>query len=136
MFWITSPLLQWSNGEGVEPPVVETSSTPSGVRQRRRRVYVEIDDQLFPVNSEREARELLAKAKQTAREVVAQVKADPAVKVAIPIVTVKTDEPNPRLEAIARQAQEYIAQQYKKALEAQRRMQEDEADVELLLMSL
>jgi hypothetical protein len=121
--------LGWGS-EGVDAPVV-VAPAGSGVRNRPRpRVYVEIDDQLFPVSSEAEAVKLLAKAKQTAKEVVKQVKADPKLpKVEIPIVTAKGSE---RLEKIASEAQTYIAQQYKKA----RAIQEDDDDIEVLLLSL
>lgn len=127
--WGTSWAASWDLREALPEPVAPTLPAGSGVRRRKPRAYIEIDEELFPVESEQEAQALLKKARKTAKEVVARVQQEKLPPVQIPIVTAKGSE---QLERLAAQTQAYVAEQYKKA----RAIQDDDDDIEVLLLSL
>lgn len=128
--WGTSWGASWDLREVLPEPTPAAPSSASGVKRRKPRIYVEIDDQLFPADSEREAQELLRQARKTAKEVVKKVRENPKLpQVQIPIVTAGGSEV---LERLAAETQKYVAEQYKKALA----IQQDDDDIEVLLLSL
>lgn len=144
----------WADGvwrEGDAPPPVETTTqTPAGSSNRRkqkRRQYVEIDGQSFPVDSAEQAKQLLERARalaekhvETQEKVVA--KADKPERISIPAIEVSREikaEVSPLIADIERL--------YKKAAErarmneelrellAKKLRDEDDEDDEFLLLS-
>lgn len=142
----------WADGvwrEGSAPVVETTTQTPAGSSNRRkqkRRQYVEIDGQSFPVDSAEQAKQLLERARAIAEKHVETqekvVKADKPERISIPAIEVSREikaEVSPLIADIERL--------YKKAAErarmneelrellAKKLRDEDDEDDEFLLLS-
>jgi hypothetical protein len=128
-------------------PEPEVAQTPAGI-SRKRRLYVEIDGQQFPVESVAEATELLQRARALAekqadeRAVVATKKLKrkrvvPKVRIAAPVITVSPEiavDVSPLIvdiERLYRQAEETA--ELRLLLLKQMADEDDEDDVLLLL---
>ena len=130
----------------VTPPVVETPSAAHG--SRRRRKFIEIDDQLFEVRDAQHAQALLERAREVAvrhaQELAAQtVPATRKVgKKPVRLRTPAISSPDPELAPVIRQARKAINEVYRSAaIEAELTLllaraldEQDEEDALLLLM--
>lgn len=122
--WLTSWATSWKEHAPLPPSNVIVVGGPPAAKKKRR-VLVEIDGELFPVNSEREAADLLQQAKAHAVQ-AAVTPEPPKIKVQgkgelAQAVKAQVAEAQPDMEAI------YMAA-YKKWLD------DDDADVEALLL--
>jgi hypothetical protein len=128
-------------------PEPEVAQTPAGI-SRKRRLYVEIDGQQFPVESVAEATELLQRARALAekqadeRAVVATKKLKrkrvvPKVRIAAPVITVSPEiavDVSPLIVDIERLYRQAAETAELRLLLARQMREEDEDEAELLLL--
>jgi hypothetical protein len=128
-------------------PEPEVAQTPAGI-SRKRRLYVEIDGQQFPVESVAEATELLQRARALAekqadeRAVVATKKLKrkrvvPKVRIAAPVITVSPEiavDVSPLIADIERLYRQAAETAELRLLLARQMREEDEDEAELLLL--
>jgi hypothetical protein len=137
-----------ATGADAPPPAPVETASPAG--RRRRRLYVQIDGQDFPVESLEHAQALLDQAKLLARRVAPQ-KAEEKLTthlVVSPYQRPKIDRPHivthsPELHEIVRKAREVITETYKAAyrdaeirlrMEGEQRAQEDDDEDFMMLL--
>ncbi len=148
MFWITSPLLQWTDGGGVvvTPPVITSSDVGHG--RPRRKFSVKIDGEVFEIDSRPEdVSRLVAMLKESAAEAAEQqavVEVAKPVKVRKQPVVPKIELVRPaapdytpfyqQLQAQLDAAQEAIRQTYLEAYARVALQQQDDDDIEAILL--
>jgi hypothetical protein len=150
------PRWAWQNGDttqesppvaiqGVQPAPPPPDVTPlqgGGGRLVRRRHYIEIDGEIFPVKNIAEAEKILREVKKLARQVAPKVAAkvvEAEKPVAVPVVTMPVPLPDMgQLQAKIDAANNAIQAIYAKALQqaiAKAREQDDEDVITMLLLS-
>jgi hypothetical protein len=139
----------WTQSPPIPPTPEEVTQTPAGRSKRKRRYEVEIDGQIFPVESPEHARALLEQAKelalkqapQKAEAVVAQrikAKAPEGKPIRVPVPQIYT--PDPELISLVSRARIDINKMYRDAALAAEialrlKMQEiDDDDDEILML--
>ncbi len=148
MFWLTSPLLQWTDSGGVvvTPPVITASDVGHG--RPRRKFSVKIDGEVFEIDSRPEdVAQLVAMLKESAAEAAEQqatVEVAKPVKARKPPVVPKIELVRPaapdyssfyqQLQAQLDAAQEMIRQTYLEVYERVALQQQDDDDIEVILL--
>lgn len=144
-------VFDWSVGDGgAAPPAPEQATqTPAGRKRRRERLVVEIDDELFEVESVEHARALLEQAKELSKE-TAKAKSQAIAAKVVSIGDTKTisayvpqiriESAAPEVKAIAQEFQSDIAAIYEAAItlavQRMKAMREEEDELIEIMMRI
>jgi hypothetical protein len=147
--WASSWGVSWGQADVAPPTPEQATQTPAGRKTRRQRLVVEIDDELFEVESVEHARALLDQAKELSKETAKAKSQVIAAKVfslgdTKPITSyvpkIRIESAAPEVKAIAQEFQNDIAAIYEAAISAaihrMRAIREEEDELIEIMMRI